>query len=66
MLKWIREWMMLSVLMVAALGMVFMMWMIWPLVPARFPTANVDLEGMLAMLMLFVVVLGFGKLICRK
>ena len=69
MAKWIGEWVMLSMLMVLGAGMLFILWAIWPLLPERLPAqviTSVNLEGALAMLMLVVVLGGFGKLMAGR
>jgi len=69
MVKWIREWLVLSTLAILGLGMVFMFWAIGPLLPMRFPSdvvLSLDFEGVLTMALFFVVVVGFGKLMCCK
>lgn len=65
MAKWIGEWVIVSMLVVLGLGMLFMLWAVWPLVPERLPTEialSLNLEGLIAMGMLLVVLAGFGKL----
>ena len=37
MTRWIREWFLLSMLMVLGAGMLFVFWAIWPMLPARLP-----------------------------
>ena len=69
MTRWIQEWVILSVLMILGAGMLFVLWAIWPLLPARLPATilpTLSPEGLAAMLMLLVVVTGFGKLMCAK
>jgi hypothetical protein len=69
MARWIREWFTLSALMVLGMGMLFMLWFIWPLLPTRLPAgtlASLNSEGLFAILMLFIIVVGFGKLMRGK
>jgi hypothetical protein len=69
MAKWISEWVMLSMLMVMGAGLLFVLWAIWPLLPARLPSEvinSLNVDGALAMLMLVVVVGGFGKLMVGR
>jgi len=66
MARWIREWFILSALVVMGAGMLFMFWTIWPLLPDRLPATifpPLDLEGVAAILMLIVIIAGFGKLL---
>jgi hypothetical protein len=65
MAKWIGEWVMVSMLVVLGLGMLFMLWAVWPLLPERLPAEialSLNLESIVAMGMLLVVLAGFGKL----
>jgi hypothetical protein len=69
MTKWIGEWIVLSMLMVLGSGMLFILWAIWPLLPDRLPSqliTSVNPEGLVAMLMLVVVLGGFGKLMVGR
>ncbi len=69
MVRWIREWVILSVLAVLAVGTVFVLWVIWPLLPGRLPVIvlpALNLEGVVSILMLLVIIAGFGKLLCSK
>ncbi len=69
MVRWIQEWIILSMLVILAVGTVFILWVIWPLLPGRLPTTTVpalDLEGAISILMLLVIIAGFGKLLCSK
>ena len=69
MVRWIQEWVMLSMLAILAAGTVFMLWGIWPLLPGRLPAAllpALDLEGVISILMLLIIIAGFGKLLCSK
>ncbi|HOU15831.1 MAG TPA: hypothetical protein PKZ84_22225 [Anaerolineae bacterium] len=69
MTRWIRDWFILSALVVMGAGMLFVFWAIWPLLPNRLPTVifpTLDLEGVVAILMLIVILAGFGKLMCCK
>ncbi len=66
MLKWIREWFVLSAILVLGMVMLFMLWAIWPLLPTRLPPNvlnSLDFEGVFAIVLLIVVLLGFGKLL---
>jgi len=68
-LKWVREWFILSTLLILGMGLIFVLWAIWPLLPNRLPAevlASLDPEGVLAMGLLIVVTLGFGKLLTSK
>jgi hypothetical protein len=69
MTRWIRDWFILSALVVMGAGMLFMFWAIWPLLPDRLPVVilpSLDLEGTVTILMLIVIVAGFGKLLRGK
>lgn len=68
MARWVREWFMLSALMILGMGMLLLFWAIWPLLPARLPAtlAAIDPAGLLALLMLFVIGVGFGKLMLGR
>jgi len=60
---------MLSMLAIIAVGTVFVLWVIWPLLPGRLPATllpALDLEGVISILMLLVIIAGFGKLLCSK
>ena len=66
MLKWMAEWFMVSVLLILLLGMVLVVWSIGPLLlqqlaSPRMPVLNA--EGAFAILMLLVILVGFGKLL---
>jgi hypothetical protein len=65
MTKWLGEWLILSMLVVLMLGMVLIFWAVWPMLPERLPgqvALSLNLEGAAAMVMLLIVVVGFGKL----
>lgn len=69
MARWVRDWFILSALVIMGAGMLFMFWAIWPLLPTRLPTVilpSLDLEGIIAILMLIVIIVGFGKLMCSQ
>jgi hypothetical protein len=69
MLSWVRDWLVLSTLVIMGLGMVFVLWVVWPLLPARVPAAalaSFDLEAIGAILLLLVMFVGWGKLMCLK
>ncbi len=69
MVRWIREWAMLSALLILAMGMIFVFWAIWPLLPGRLPLyllSSLNPEGIFAMLLLTIVLVGFGKLMRSK
>jgi hypothetical protein len=69
MARWIQEWVILSMLAVLAAGTVFILWMSWPLLPEQLPATifpTLDLEGVISILMLLVILAGFGKLLCSK
>ncbi len=69
MTHWIRDWLILSTLMVIGTGMLLMLWAIWPLLPARLPAMllpTLDVEGVISILMLIVIGIGFGKLLSCK
>lgn len=69
MTRWIREWVLLSILMVLGAGMLFIFWAIWPLLPARLPQVvlpSLSLDGALSILMLLAMVAGLGKLMSEK
>ncbi len=69
MTRWIRDWFILSALVVMGAGMLFVFWAIWPLLPNRLPTIllpSLDLEGVIAILMLIIILAGFGKLMCSR
>ncbi|HQE93722.1 MAG TPA: hypothetical protein PLH19_02510 [Anaerolineae bacterium] len=69
MARWVRDWFILSALVIMGAGMLFMLWAIWPLLPTRLPTVilpSLDLEGIIAILMLIVIIVGFGKLMCSQ
>jgi hypothetical protein len=69
MTKWISEWVMLSMVLVLGAGLLFVLWAIWPLLPERLPVevlASLSTEGLMAMGMLLVVTLGFGKLVSAR
>jgi hypothetical protein len=66
MLKWVAEWFMISVLLILLLGTVLVLWSVWPLLlqqltAPRMPVLNA--EGAFAILMLLVILVGFGKLL---
>jgi len=66
MTKWISEWVLLSMVLVVGAGLLFVLWAIWPLLPERLPVevlTSLSAEGVIAMGMLLVVTLGFGKLV---
>ena len=66
MTKWISEWVLLSMVLVVGAGLLFVLWAIWPLLPERLPVevlTSLSAEGVIAMGMLLVVTLGFGKLL---
>ena len=69
MLRWMREWFIISTLLVLGAGMLFVLWTIWPLLPSRLPAIilpTLNLEGTVAILMLLAMVAGLGKLMCCK
>ena len=69
MTRWIREWALLSMLMVLGAGMLFIFWAIWPLLPARLPEVvlpSLSLDGVLSILMLLAMIAGLGKLMGGK
>lgn len=69
MAKTFGQWLMLSVIVVMAVGMLLILWAVWPLLPGRLPVAligPINLEAGFAMLMLLVVVIGFGKLMVGR
>ncbi len=69
MTRWIRDWFIVSVLMMMGAAMLFMFWAIWPLLPDRLPAIilpTLDLEGIVSILMLMIILAGFGKLLCGK
>ena len=41
MVRWIREWATLSALLILAMGMIFVFWAIWPLLPGQIGRAHV-------------------------
>ncbi|MFP4346252.1 MAG: hypothetical protein ACLFU8_16275 [Anaerolineales bacterium] len=66
MLKWMAEWLVVSVFLILLLGMVLIFWSVWPLLlqqltSPRMPALNA--EGAFAILMLLVILVGFGKLL---
>ncbi len=69
MVLWIQEWIILSMLTILATGTLFVLWVIWPLLPGRLPVIvlpALNLEGVVSILMLLVIIAGFGKLLCSK
>ncbi len=69
MTRWMAEWAIVSVLVALGAGLLFVLWAIWPLLPQRLPTevlASLSLDGLLAMGILLILVLGFGKLVFGK
>jgi len=69
MVRWIQEWIILSMLTILATGTLFVLWVIWPLLPGRLPVIvlpALNLEGVVSILMLLVIIAGFGKLLCSK
>ena len=65
MARWIREWFLLSILMVLGAGMLFVFWAIWPILPTRLPEIvlpPLSLDGVVSVLMLLAMVAGLGKL----
>ncbi len=69
MLQWIRDWALLSILLLLGMGLLFVFWAIWPMLPARLPAEiiiSVDPEGVFAIGLLLVILLGLGKLITDK
>lgn len=69
MTRWIREWVLLSMLVVLGAGMLFVFWAIWPLLPARLPEIvlpSLSLDGVISILMLLTVVAGLGKLMAGR
>ena len=65
MTRWIREWFLLSTLMVLGAGMLFVFWAIWPMLPAQLPEIilpSLSLDGAISILMLLAMVAGLGKL----
>ena len=65
MTRWIREWFLLSMLMVLCAGMLLVLWTIWPMLPARLPEIvlpSLSLDGVVSVLMLLAMVSGLGKL----
>ncbi|MEJ5309685.1 MAG: hypothetical protein WHX52_07920 [Anaerolineae bacterium] len=69
MIRWIQEWVILSMLAILAAGTLFVLWVIWPLLPGRLPVTilpTLNLEGVVSILMLLVIITGFGKLLCSK
>jgi membrane-bound metal-dependent hydrolase YbcI (DUF457 family) len=66
MFKWIREWFMLSAIIVLGMVTVFMLWAIWPLLSVRLSPEmmnTLNVEGIFAILLLITVLVGFGKLL---
>ena len=69
MVRWIGGWFTASMLIVLGLGLVFVFWAIWPLLPSRLPSSvapTMSAEGIVAILVLIVILVGFGKLLCSK
>ncbi len=69
MTRWIRDWFILSALVIMGAAMLFMFWAIWPLLPDRLPAVifpSLDLEGTVAILILIIILAGFGKLLRGK
>ena len=65
MTRWIREWVVLSMLIVFGAGLLFVFWAIWPLLPARLPEAvlpALSRDGVISILMLLAILAGLGKL----
>ncbi|MGC9357380.1 MAG: hypothetical protein ACP5GX_05925 [Anaerolineae bacterium] len=66
MLKWVGEWVIVSLLLVLLLGMAFLVWVMWPLLLNRLAVVTppvMDPQGIFALLMLLVVLAGFAKLL---
>ena len=64
--KWISEWVLLSLMLVLGAGLLFVLCAVWSLLRERLPAevlTPLSTEGVIAMGMLLVVTLGFGKLI---
>jgi len=54
---------------ILAAGTVFVLWVIWPLLPGRLPVIilpALNPESVVSILMLLVIIAGFGKLLCSK
>ena len=69
MARWIGEWVGQAMVFGVGAGLVFVLWAIWPMLPERLPVevmASLSTEGLVAMGTLFVVALGFGKLVFAK
>lgn len=68
MARWVGEWMMLSMLLVLGMGLLLVFWTIWPLMSAQLPAAVLSItpEGLLALLLLAVIGVGFGKLLAGR
>ncbi|MBN1874203.1 MAG: hypothetical protein JXA33_08225 [Anaerolineae bacterium] len=69
MVKWIREWFTLSVLVLLSFCLVILFWATWPLLSSRLlalPGLVLNQEAITAIAMLFFIVIGYIKLLCGK
>jgi len=69
MARWIGEWIGQAMVLAVGAGLVFVMWAIWPMLPERLPAqiaGSLSVEGTIALGMLLVISLGFGKLVFAK
>ena len=69
MLKWIRDWFLISALTFMSLATGLLLWAIWPLVHNRliaYPGVSIDFEAVAAITLLVVIVVGYGKLLSGK
>lgn len=69
MLRWIREWFLISALTFISLTTGLLLWATWPLVSTRlmaYSDASINFEATAAITLLVVVVVGYGKLLSSK
>ena len=69
MLKWIRDWFLISTLTFMSLTTGLLLWAIWPLVHNRlvaYSDVSINFEAVTAITLLVVIVVGYGKLLSGK
>ena len=69
MARWIMEWFSVSFIGVFGLGLMYVFSRLWALIPSHLAESNLsamDMEGKIALTLLFVIAVGCVKLFTRK
>jgi uncharacterized SAM-binding protein YcdF (DUF218 family) len=69
MARWIMEWITVSVFGVFSIGALYVFSVVWSLIPARIAESSLgalDAEGKAALILLFIIGVGFFKLFTKS